>query len=93
VTLPAMGMGIYGLVLGVILGAMLHLAIQIPGLILTHFHWSGGFGFHDSRVIQILRLMGPRLVTVFFLQLTFIPETTWPLISVRARFPPLPMAG
>jgi putative peptidoglycan lipid II flippase len=72
VTLPAMGLGIYGLVLGVILGAILHLAIQIPGLILTHFHWSKGFGLNDSRVIQILRLMGPRLVTVFFLQLTFI---------------------
>jgi len=72
VTLPAMGFGIYGLVYGVILGAVLHLAIQIPGLILYKFHWTPGFGFRDLRVVQILRLMGPRLVTVFFLQLTFI---------------------
>jgi putative peptidoglycan lipid II flippase len=72
ITLPAFGLGIYGLVYGVILGAVLHLAIQIPGLIQFKFHWSPGFGFQDSRVIQILRLMGPRLVTVFFLQLTFI---------------------
>ncbi len=72
ITLPAFGMGIYGLVYGVILGAVLHLAIQIPGLIQFKFHWTPGFGFHDRRVIQILRLMGPRLVTVFFLQLTFI---------------------
>lgn len=72
ITLPAFGMGIYGLVYGVILGAILHLVIQIPGLVIYHFHWSSGFGFSDSRVIQILRLMGPRLVTVFFLQLTFI---------------------
>jgi len=72
ITLPAMGMGVYGLVYGVILGAALHLAIQIPGLILFKFHWSPGFGLHDPRINQILRLMGPRLVTVFFLQLTFI---------------------
>ena len=71
-TLPAFGLGIYGLVYGVILGAALHLLIQIPGLVMFKFHWSPGFGFGDSRVGQILRLMGPRLVTVFFLQLTFI---------------------
>ncbi len=72
ITLPAFGLGIYGLVYGVILGAAFHLAIQIPGLILYKFHWTPGFGFQDPRVIQILRLMGPRMVTVFFLQLTFI---------------------
>jgi len=72
VTLPAFGLGIYGLVYGVILGALMHLGIQIPGLMIYKFKWSPGFGFKDSRVIQILRLMGPRLVTVFFIQLTFI---------------------
>ena len=67
-TLPAFGLGIYGLVYGVILGAFMHLGIQIPGLMIYKFKWSPGFGFKDSRVIQILRLMGPRLVTVFFIQ-------------------------
>ena len=31
--LPALGLGVYGLVYGVIIGAALHLSIQIPGLI------------------------------------------------------------
>lgn len=72
ITLPAFGLGIYGLVYGVILGALMHLGIQIPGLVKYKFKWTTGFGLKDSRIIQILRLMGPRLVTVFFLQLTFI---------------------
>ena len=39
-TLPAFWLGVYGLVYGVILGAFLHLAIQIPGLVKYQFHWS-----------------------------------------------------
>jgi putative peptidoglycan lipid II flippase len=38
ITLPAFGMGLYGLVYGVILGALLHLLIQVPGLVLYGFH-------------------------------------------------------
>ena len=33
IQLPAFGFGLYGMVYGVIIGAVLHLAIQIPGLI------------------------------------------------------------
>ena len=38
-TLPAFGLGIYGLVYGVIIGAGLHLLIQVPGLIKYKFKW------------------------------------------------------
>jgi putative peptidoglycan lipid II flippase len=71
-TLPAFGMGVQGLVIGVILGASLHLGIQIPGLIMCHFHWSPGFGLNTPGVAQVLRLMGPRVLTVFFVQLVFL---------------------
>ncbi len=72
ITLPAFGMGVYGLVYGVILGAVLHLAIQIPGLIRFKFKWSFGLGIMSEPVLKVLRLMGPRLATMFFIQLIFI---------------------
>ena len=71
-TLPALGMGVYGLVYGVILGAILHLAIQIPGLVKYQFHWIPSISLKDERVRQVLKLVGPRLITMFFIQATFI---------------------
>jgi len=72
ITLPALGLGVQGLVYGVILGAVLHLLIQIPGLVRYHFKWSPGINLHDPQVIKVLRLMGPRLLTVFFIQMVFL---------------------
>ncbi|MBI9049242.1 MAG: murein biosynthesis integral membrane protein MurJ [Anaerolineaceae bacterium] len=72
IELPSYGLGIHGLVYGVILGALLHLAIQIPGLIKYKFNWTVGFGLRDSAVKEVLRLMGPRLLTMFFVQLIFL---------------------
>lgn len=71
-TLPAMGLGVYGLVYGVIMGALLHLAVQIPALIRFRFRWTFGLGLKTEPVQKVLRLMGPRLVTMFFIQLIFI---------------------
>ncbi|GAP14160.1 integral membrane protein MviN [Longilinea arvoryzae] len=72
VTLPAFGLGVHGLVYGVILGAALHLAIQIPGLIRYGFRWTPKIGLKTEAVRKVLLLLGPRLVTMFFIQLTFI---------------------
>lgn len=71
-TLPALGLGVEGLVYGVILGAVLHLLIQLPGLLKYQFKWSPSIGLSDPDVKKVLRLMGPRLVTVFFIQLIFL---------------------
>jgi putative peptidoglycan lipid II flippase len=64
--------GIYGLAYGVILGAILHLGIQIPGLIIYKFHWSPGIDLHNSGVQQVLRLMGPRFLNILCLQSYFL---------------------
>lgn len=72
VTLPALGLGVEGLVYGVIIGALLHLAIQLPGLFKFHFHWIPSFNFRDADVQKVLRLMGPRVVTMLFIQLIFL---------------------
>ena len=47
------------------LGAVLHLCIQIPGLIKYRFHWTPSINLKDERVRQVLYLVGPRLVTMF----------------------------
>jgi putative peptidoglycan lipid II flippase len=64
--------GVYGLVYGVIIGAILHLGIQIPGLIKYHFKWSASFDLKEPGVRQTLRLMGPRILTVLFIQIIFL---------------------
>jgi len=72
VTIPALGLGVHGLVYGVILGALFHLAIQIPGLVRYSFHWAPAIDLRNPGVKQVLRLLGPRVLTMFFLQLFFI---------------------
>lgn len=72
ITLPAFGLGVHGLVYGVIIGAALHLAVQIPGLIKYGFRWTPGIGLNTAPVRKVLALMGPRLGTMLFIQLIFI---------------------
>ena len=74
ITLPAFGFGVYGLVYGVILGAALFVLVQVPGLFRYQFHWSPRINLRHPGVRQVLSLLGPRLVTVFFIQLTFIAQ-------------------
>lgn len=70
--LPGQGMGVYGLVYGVIIGALLHLLVQVPGLIRFGFRWRPIINLRHPGVQQVLRLMGPRVLTMFFLQIFFI---------------------
>ncbi len=64
--------GIHGLVYGVIVGAVLHLGVQIPGLIKYKFHWSPSFDLKEPGVRQTLTLMWPRILTVLFIQIIFL---------------------
>jgi putative peptidoglycan lipid II flippase len=64
--------GIYGLAYGVILGAALHLAVQVPGLIRYGFRWTPRLSLAHAGVRRVLRLMGPRVLTVGLLNLIFI---------------------
>jgi putative peptidoglycan lipid II flippase len=71
-TLPAFGFGVYGLVYGVIIGAFMHLGIQVPGLIKYRFQWVPRIGIHLPAVQKVLRLLVPRLGTMLLIQLIFI---------------------
>ena len=70
--LPAFGLGVYGLVYGVIIGAALHLSIQIPGLIKYEFHWIPKIGLGNPDVRRVLRVMVPRLGVMLCIQLMFV---------------------
>lgn len=64
--------GIYGLAYGVILGAILHLAIQIPGLVRYGFRWTPAIEWRHPRVGQVARVVGPRILNLFVIQTIFI---------------------
>ena len=56
--------GIHGLVYGVILGAALHLIIQVPALIKYGFRWTPSLDLKNTGLIRALKLLGPRLLTM-----------------------------
>jgi len=64
--------GIHGLAYGVILGAAAHLAVQIPGLVRYQFHWTPRLTLVEAGVRRVLSLLGPRLITIGFINLVFI---------------------
>lgn len=71
-SLPALGLGIDGLAYGVIIGAAMYFLIQLPGLLRLGFRWSPRFELRDENVRRMLRILVPRVLTVFFVQLIFI---------------------
>lgn len=72
ITLPGYGMGIRGLVFGVIIGSIFHLCIQIPGLIKYQARWAPELGLSTAGVQKVLSLLGPRVITMFFIQAYFV---------------------
>ncbi|MFH1186406.1 MAG: lipid II flippase MurJ, partial [Chloroflexota bacterium] len=72
VQLPAFGLGLYGLVYGVILGASLHLLIQVPGLIRYQFRWLPILEVKSASVQRVLILLGPRVLTMACIQAYFV---------------------
>ncbi|MBI1257480.1 MAG: murein biosynthesis integral membrane protein MurJ [Chloroflexi bacterium] len=53
--------GIAGVAIGAVIGAALHFAVQVPGLIQVRAHWYPELGWRDPNLWRILRLMLPRI--------------------------------
>ncbi|MCL4268382.1 MAG: murein biosynthesis integral membrane protein MurJ [Anaerolineales bacterium] len=64
--------GIYGLVYGVIIGAALHLLVQVPMLFKFGFRWTPALDIRHTGLIEAVKLMAPRLFTMAGIQLIFI---------------------
>ncbi len=66
-------MGIFGLAWGAVLGAVLHLIVQIPDLVkLPARTYLFTLGLDNAAVREVGRLIGPRLLGVAFVQLNFV---------------------
>lgn len=64
--------GIYGLAVGVLLGAVLHLVIKIPGLIRYGYRYVPTLGLADPGVQRVLWLVWPRMLALGTVQIVFI---------------------
>ena len=79
--------GVYGLVIGVVVGAVLHLDVQMIGLWWYGARYSPRSGCATPRCARSARLMGPRVVGLAAVQLNFWVNTL--LASSLVRRQPL----
>ncbi len=88
-------LGIYGLAWGAVLGACLHLCIQLPDLFrLPKRHYTLTLGLRNPSVREVILLMGPRLISVATLQVNAVVTAiiangfgTGPLSAINFAFP------
>ena len=68
--------GVYGLSYGILIGASLHLLVQIPRLLkLPHIRYQFGLDRNNPTVREVGKLMAPRLLGVAIVQLNFLVNT------------------
>lgn len=69
-------MGIFGLAWGAVLGAFLHIGIQLPQLLrLPEWRFNFTLGLDNAATREVLLLMGPRLLGVAVVQINFLINT------------------
>lgn len=64
--------GVYGLVIGVVVGAVAHLLVQLPVLIRVGWRHQWTLAPSDPGVRQVARLMGPRMLGIAAVQFNFL---------------------
>ena len=80
--------GIYGLAWGTVIGAGLHLAVQLPGLLIKRLQIKLQIDLTQPGVHEIIRLMGPRIVMLGCIQLA---DLFW--VRVASRLPEGSLSG
>jgi len=64
--------GVYGLAWGVVLGALLHLIIQLAPIFLTGYKYTLDLNLKNKNVIQVGKLMLPRTLSLLITQINFL---------------------
>lgn len=67
--------GIFGLASGVVLGAFLHMFIQLPAVMKLGFRYRLVWDWADEGVRRLSRLMTPRILTLAVSQINFVAIT------------------
>lgn len=67
--------GVFGLALGVVAGSLAHLLVQLPQLGRAGMRFTPGITTRDAGVREVLRLMGPRVLGLLFVQMHFLVNT------------------
>jgi putative peptidoglycan lipid II flippase len=67
--------GIYGLAFGVIIGASLHLLVQVPSIYATGYRYRLTFDFLHKGVKQIIKLMIPTAISLGIAQISLVVYT------------------
>ena len=67
--------GIFGLAYGVVAGSALHLLIQLPGLVRYGARYFLTLGLRQTSVHHLLGLLGPRIVTMAVVRVTWLMMT------------------
>jgi putative peptidoglycan lipid II flippase len=68
-------LGIHSLAMGVVVGSLLHLAVQVPSLVKRGMGYSPILGLGDPGVREVGRLMAPRVLGLAVVQLNFLVNT------------------
>ena len=68
-------LGVVGLAIGVVIGGLFHVLVQLPALFRTGFKPSSSIDLSDTQSRQVLRLMAPRAIGLGANQVTFIVAT------------------
>ena len=68
-------MGVRALALGYVAGAILHLGVQVPGLFLVGARYRPVLILRDPGVLEVLRLMAPRILGLAAVQINFLVNT------------------
>jgi len=65
-------LGVYGLAIGVVAGALAHLLVQLPALLRRRPLYSLALGLDNPDVREVGRLMGPRVLGLAAVQINFL---------------------
>lgn len=71
----APSMGVYGLAWGAVIGAVLHLAVQLPGVFALRARYQPILDIRDEGVREVARLMAPRVLGLAIVQVNFWVNT------------------
>lgn len=68
--------GVWGPAIGVVIGALLHLLVQVPGLIRYQARWTPWLGLRDPDLRRVLVLLAPRVAGLGVVQLAAVIGTS-----------------